>query len=237
MRNRRHPAAIADACQDAAAFRGLRHDQDQDIDGRKEYLPEVQQAGIISLAAFASAVLALLLAPGPTNTLIGVAGAQGGLGRVARLLPAELLGYLTAVLPLAYLGADLMAEMPAAALIVKVAAAAWVMLLAVRLWHLNPSGATGAITARRVYLTTLLNPKALIFALVLLPAPSEPDFAARLMMFCLMVFAVALLWGFAGTMTQIGAGGDGRLRLTQRIASLWLALVSLSLIAGALTTV
>jgi threonine/homoserine/homoserine lactone efflux protein len=237
VRNRRHPAAIADACQDAAAFRGLRHDQDQDIDGRKEYLPEVQQAGIMSLAAFASAVLALLLAPGPTNTLIGVAGAQGGLGRVARLLPAELLGYLTAILPLAYLGADLMAELPAAALIVKVAAAAWVMLLAVRLWHLNPSGATGAITARRVYLTTFLNPKALIFALVLLPAPSEPDFAARLMMFCLMVFAVALLWGFAGTMTQIGAGGAGRLRLTQRIASLWLALLSLSLIAGALTTV
>ncbi|WBU32034.1 hypothetical protein OOZ54_11215 [Rhodopseudomonas palustris] len=191
----------------------------------------------MSFAAFASAVLALLLAPGPTNTLIGVAGAQGGLGRVARLLPAELLGYLTAMLPLAYLGADLMAELPAATLVVKVAAAAWVMLLAVRLWHLNPSGATGAITARRVYLTTLLNPKALIFALVLLPAPSEPDFLTKLTMFCLMVGVVALLWGFAGTMTQIGDGGDRRLQMTQRIASLWLALVSLSLIAGALTTV
>ncbi|QDL97040.1 hypothetical protein FLL57_06855 [Rhodopseudomonas palustris] len=190
----------------------------------------------MSFVAFTSAVLALLLAPGPTNTLIGLAGAKGGLGRVARLLPAELLGYLTAILPIAYLGADLMAALPAAALIVKVAAAAWVMLLAVRLWHLNPSGATGAVSARRVYLTTLLNPKALIFGLVLLPAPHEVDFAAHLMMFCLMVGAVALLWGFAGTMTQIGAGGDHRFRLTQRIASLWLALVSLSLIADALTT-
>lgn len=31
----------------------------------------------MSLAAFLSAVLALLLAPGPTNTLMGLAGARG----------------------------------------------------------------------------------------------------------------------------------------------------------------
>ena len=34
--------------------------------------------GMMSFAAFASAVLALLLSPGPTNVLMALAGAQGG---------------------------------------------------------------------------------------------------------------------------------------------------------------
>lgn len=57
--------------------------------------------------AFLSAVLALLATPGPTNTLMALAGAEGGVGRVARLLPAELAGHLTTILPLVWLGGAL----------------------------------------------------------------------------------------------------------------------------------
>lgn len=187
----------------------------------------------MTYAAFMTAALALLLAPGPTNTLMGVAGAQAGLGRVMRLLPAELLGYLTAILPLAWLGAGVLEQWPVAAILLKLAAALWVMVLAVRLWGL-PGGGTeaGAVGVRRIYVTTLLNPKALIFGLILLPAPGNAQFLPKLALFCLMVAGVALIWGSAGRLTQLGDNGGRRLLVVQRLASGWLALVSVMLVAG-----
>lgn len=189
------------------------------------------------LAVFISAVLALLVAPGPTNTLMAIAGAQRGFARVGRLLPAELAGYLTSILPLAWLGAHGLAGAPMLAAAVKLVAAGWVMLLALRLWRAT-AGAGGAddVTARRIYVTTLLNPKALVFGLVLLPAPSDAQFPLRLGLFCLMVAGAALLWGGAGAMTRSGseqgAGQGRRLQALQRVASVWLAVVSMSLLLG-----
>ncbi len=78
----------------------------------------------------------------------------------------------------------------------------------------------------------MLNPKALIFGLVLLPVPDDPQFAPRLGLFCLMVMAVALVWGTAGKLTQQGGGDGRRLLILQRIASVWLAIVSVTLITG-----
>lgn len=187
----------------------------------------------MTLPAFISAVLALLLAPGPTNTLMGLAGARRGLRGVVRLLPAELFGYLTTILPLIYLGAEVLEQWSVAAVVLKVAAALWVMFLAINLWgRRGATGASSEVTARRVYLTTMLNPKALIFGLVLLPAPADPQFAPRLGLFCLMVMAVALVWGGVGKLTQKGGGDAGRLLIIQRIAAVWLAIVSVTLITG-----
>lgn len=185
--------------------------------------------------AFLSSVLALLLAPGPTNTLMGIAGARGGLGASARLLPAELAGYLTTILPLTWLGAELLARFPSASVSLKVVAAIWVMALAVRLWRMpaDPQNDSG-VTSGRVYLTTVLNPKALIFGLVLFPAPADSQFLPRLAAFCVMVVAVAMLWGGFGRLTQAGDGGNKRLLLVQRAASIWLAVVSVTLITGVL---
>lgn len=175
---------------------------------------------------------ALLLAPGPTNTLIGLAGARGGLRGVARLLPAELAGYLTTILPLVWLGQGTLAQWPVAAILLKLAAAAWVMVLAFRLWGAGGAdGESGAVTARRVYVTTALNPKALVFGLVFLPGIADPAFTSRLATFCGMVVAVAILWGMAGKVLQAGGGSD-RLRLIQRVASVWLAVVAVTLVAG-----
>lgn len=190
----------------------------------------------MTLPAFTLAVLALLLAPGPTNTLMAVAGASHGLGRVLRLLPVELAGYLTTVVPLALLGAGLASHAPRAALALKLVAALWVMVLAVRLWRSGGAGGSGfRIGAGRIFITTLLNPKALIFGLVLLPAPALADFAARLSIFAALVLTAALVWGGFGALShdpaQAGGAQLGRLR---RLASGWLALVSVSLLWGVL---
>ncbi|WP_151717843.1 hypothetical protein [Gemmobacter serpentinus] len=187
----------------------------------------------MSLIAFLSATLALLLAPGPTNTLMGVAGAQGGMRHVLHLLPAELLGYLATILPLLLLGAGVLAQYPQLVSALTLASAIWVMVLALRLWGQQVrGGADTAITLRRVFVTTLLNPKALIFGLVLLPDPASPDILSRLGLFCLMVSGVAMVWGGAGVLAQAGLGGAARVQVIQRCAALWLAIVSITLIAG-----
>ncbi len=183
----------------------------------------------MTLAGFVLAVLALLLAPGPTNTLMGVAGARHGPGRVLRLLPAELAGYLTVILPLAFLGAPLLAAAPVLASLLKLASALWVAVLALRLWRVRAGAAAAAVvTARRIYATTLLNPKALVFGLVLLPGPQDAAFPARLALFGLMVGAAALVWGGAGVLT-----GGRRLETVQRLAAIWLGMVAASLLLGA----
>lgn len=189
----------------------------------------------ITYFAYLSAVLALLLAPGPTNTLMGIAGARGDLGASVRLLPAELAGYLTTILPLTWLGVELLAHFPSASVTLKVVAAVWVMFLAVRLWRMPSDAQTGSgVTAGRVYVTTLLNPKALIFGLVLLPASADSQFLPRLAVFCTMVAAVAMLWGGFGRLTQAGDSSGRRLLLVQRAASVWLAIVSVTLMTGVL---
>ncbi|MFY8099268.1 MAG: hypothetical protein ACOVOA_04835, partial [Allorhizobium sp.] len=89
---------------------------------------------LLSLSAFALAVLLLLLTPGPTNTLLAVSGAARGLKASLPLIGAELGGYLTTIVPLVFLAAPLLADQPVAAVVIKLASTLWVLLLAARLW-------------------------------------------------------------------------------------------------------
>jgi threonine/homoserine/homoserine lactone efflux protein len=84
-----------------------------------------------------------------------------------------------------------------------------------------------------VFITTMLNPKALIFGLVMLPGFGQAGFAPRLALFCGMVSGVAMLWGLGGTLARAGAGaGAERMVMVQRLAASWLAVVAVMLIGG-----
>lgn len=183
--------------------------------------------------AFISGVFILLLSPGPTNTLMGLASARDGFWRVPKILPAELSGYLTTILPLAWLGAELINRWPETALMLKAVAAIWVMYLAANLWIAgNKDARYGSVTAWRIYLTTMLNPKALVIGLVFLPRPAAPDFVPKLIIFAALATIVATIWGVIGRLTQAGAQSHSRFTIFQRAASVWLAIVSCTLIAG-----
>jgi threonine/homoserine/homoserine lactone efflux protein len=181
----------------------------------------------MTLTETALAMAALLLTPGPTNTLVAVAAAERGIARALRLIPAELAGYMAAVVPLALAGPALLDRVPGAAAAVTAAAALWVALLALRLWRVPVRGALPAVTAGRVALTTLLNPKALVVGLVLVPGGAAMP---RLALFAALVVAAAALWAVIGRCAQ-GAGGCGV--HVRRGAALWLALLSLGLAARA----
>lgn len=183
--------------------------------------------------AFLFAIWALLLTPGPTNTLLALSGAAVGVRRAIRLIPAELLAYLLVTVPLAVAGAELLSQWPNAARMVKLAAACWVALLAVKLWRVEASGAdAGTVTPRRVFVTTLLNPKALIIGLTLLPHGGAPDFPEHLALFAGSVLMVAAIWAGAGSILHRGAGLP---RVFRRVAACWLGVLAAGLVGAALS--
>lgn len=178
------------------------------------------------------ALLALLLMPGPTNALVLLAGAERGLAGAARLIPVELAGYMLTVLPLALVGTTVLADHHGLRNAVTLAAGAWVTVLAAKLWRVPESGSAGrSVGARALFVTTALNPKALIFGLVLLPSPDRV--AANLALFAGLVALVALFWAGIGATLRARASHQPRgVFLLRRLASVWLAAISVALIVN-----
>lgn len=175
----------------------------------------------------ALAILLLLLTPGPTNTLVMLAGGERGLRATLPLIPVELLAYLATVVPLTLIAHAASEGLAALRPVIAIVAGLWVLSLAFRLWT-APAKGTGQVlvTPARLFLTTLLNPKALIFGLVLLPSAAP---AAGFALFSVLVVAVALFWACIGCrLPDFAANG---LSLMRRAAACWLAVLSLGLLA------
>jgi threonine/homoserine/homoserine lactone efflux protein len=158
---------------------------------------------------FILAVLALLATPGPTNTLMAASGAQRGVARSLHLLAGELGGYLVAITVWIELVGAAGASQPLVPVIAKFVAAAFLMWSAWKLWvnsghaDINQRG----ITLGRVFATTLINPKALVFAFAIFPAVS---FSARLPylgLFAGLVIATAVAWMILGTIAARSSAG------------------------------
>jgi threonine/homoserine/homoserine lactone efflux protein len=191
----------------------------------------------MTVAELSIAIAALLITPGPTNTLLAIAGAERGALRAFRLIPAELGGYLTTVIPLSLVGANLLESFPGIRPFITLAAAAWVMSLAVSMWQLPQVMAGGApvATARRIFVTTLLNPKALIFGLVLLP--TDTGVWMNIGNFTAQVVLVAMMWATLGSFLSRAATGEptGLPHWLRRVAAVWLAIVSVGLVVRVLS--
>jgi len=192
----------------------------------------------MGLIEFLVAVFVLLVTPGPTNTLLLIGGSERGLTRALRLIPFEIAGYLTTVVPLALAGNALLDSLPGLRAAVALVAGLWVAWLAVKLWRLPATTSSSVtVTGRTVFTTTLLNPKALIFGLVLLPHPDH--LALNLAVFVGQILVVATGWAALGAALGAGLGQSGpkaarpgrdMLSLLRRAAAVWLAFISVTLI-------
>lgn len=159
---------------------------------------------------FALAVLAVLGTPGPTNTLLATAGATGGVRRSLPLVPAEAAGYAISVLTLGLVLGPVLARMPALDATLRGAVGAYLLLLAVRLWRRGKATLRTAalVTPVQVFLTTLLNPKAIVFALGIVPF-GAPRVWPYMLAFLSLTACVALGWIVAGAMLGGVAGRGG----------------------------
>jgi threonine/homoserine/homoserine lactone efflux protein len=155
------------------------------------------------LLQFLLGALILLAAPGPTNTMLALAGA-GSSRSPAGLLAAELAGYALAIGVSGLVLLPLIAAWPPAETIVKLAVAAYLIVAAVRLWRtpLDLEARRAAVGRRDVFLATVLNPKGLIVAVAVLPL-GDPGLPLHAAIFALLVVATGAAWFWLGR--RIGA--------------------------------
>lgn len=163
----------------------------------------------MDLTHLAAASLALLATPGPTNTLLATSGAANGIRRSLPLLAAEVSGYLVTIVVLRVLIGPAVAATPALGDGLRVAAALYLAVLAARLWQVGVSDAREprCFGFRCVFVTTLLNPKAIIFAFTILPASVgiAAVIPALAVISCLMLLA-GCAWIVAGASLRQGLG-------------------------------
>lgn len=180
---------------------------------------------------FIFAILALLLTPGPTNTLLTVGAATRGLRASLPLLLGELAGYLAVVMPLATIAAPLLEGRPALAIALRFAAACWVLFLAIRLWRASSGNlvedGSSSVTIGQVFLTTVLNPKAPIIGLVIMPHGPVAQIAPALGLFSLLVLGAGT--GFLVLGALVGRTPALSPRLVYRVAAFFLAVFSIGL--------
>jgi threonine/homoserine/homoserine lactone efflux protein len=185
--------------------------------------------------SFSLAVLTLLAVPGPTNTLLAASGAALGWRRSLPLLPAEISGYILSIsLLMAVLG-PIMAAQPVLAAGLKLAAGGWIAWCGWRMWR--QSAQTLAVPAapvgfRQVFLTTLINPKAVIFALVVFPPMPLAQQGPTLALFSLITIVVGASWIMLGALLARAVAP----RRVQAVAALALGLFAVTLSAQAATS-
>lgn len=180
---------------------------------------------------FVLAVLALLATPGPTNTLMAAAGAQRGVVRSLPLLAGELGGYFIAITVWIELIGAAAAGQPLVPVIAKFVAAAFLLWSGWKLWR-NAGQADLAqrgITLGRVFSTTLINPKGLVFAFAIFP---QVGFVARLPflgLFAALVIATAIGWAALGMVAARSSAGLLTSSRVERITAVALAVFAMLL--------
>ncbi|ACK52212.1 conserved hypothetical protein [Methylocella silvestris BL2] len=189
--------------------------------------------------AFALAVLALLATPGPTNTLLAASGASVGPWRSLRLIPAELCGYLISIATLIFVIGREIEHNALAAATLKIAAGLWLAASAAALWRnagqsVRPTQAPA--TPTRVFVTTLLNPKALIFAFVIIP-PAPAALSLWLAGFSALVILVGGIWIVLGAFLARSTGGALTPALIARGAALILLIFASTLAGSAIAAI
>lgn len=184
-------------------------------------------------ALFLAAVLAVLLTPGPTNTLLATAGAGVGARAAWRLPLAETAAYLISVGVLTWVVGPVAETTPGVKTGLRLAAGVYLAWTAFRLWGdgMASLGREGrAVSTRQVFIATLLNPKCLIFAFGLIPA-DHPAAAAYFAAFAACVSAAGTGWLLLGAALRRGLSPE-KLRCAPRVAALALSCFSAALIAS-----
>ncbi|SCW81599.1 Threonine/homoserine/homoserine lactone efflux protein [Rhizobium mongolense subsp. loessense] len=144
--------------------------------------------------SMAAGAFALLAMPGPTNTLLALAAQRRGVWELAVLATTVVAAYLVVVVLLAVSTGAFLNSNPQIAAALKLTSAAWVLYLAFRLWSAPGPVSAADVSARDVLITTLLNPKAIITGLTMIPAANVSTQIPRLITLAVVVAVASMLW-------------------------------------------
>ena len=162
---------------------------------------KVEQVYMIESWLFVFAMMAVLMIPGPSNALLASSAHQQGVAQTAKLIPAELLGYFYAINLWALIIHLSAPVWPNLIHLLHFLSIVYVLWLAFHLWkstHLQQYNQKHpSIQPRELFIASLKNPKALLFAAGIFPyeAWETPlNFVSVFAAFSLVLFPVALLW-------------------------------------------
>ena len=158
---------------------------------------------------FVVEVLGVLAIPGPTNSLLFISGMSRGFRASLNLILAEVGAYLISISLLVLALAPLMRTYSTVPQLLRVACSIYLIHLATRLWRSGGQKTQDShpITVQRVFFTTLMNPKNLIFAFGIFPIPSTgaSELLPYLAGFSAICTVVASGWIAAGALIQSNA--------------------------------
>ncbi|UWU18739.1 threonine transporter RhtB (plasmid) [Rhizobium sullae] len=183
--------------------------------------------------SIAASAFALIAMPGPTNTLLALAAHRRGVWQLAILATTVVAAYLLVVVLLTVLTGGLLHSHPQVAAALKLVSAAWVLYLAFRLWSAAGPLSAADLSVRHVLITTLLNPKAIIIGLAMVPVAGVSTQIPHLLTIAFAVAAASMLWLAIG---KLVIGEQERLPTAMRRGSCaMLMLFSASLTASLFT--
>ena len=155
-------------------------------------------------AIFALEVLGVLAIPGPTNSLLFVSGVSRGFQASLNLVLAEVVAYIISISLLVFVLEPATRTHSTVSQLLRVVCSIYMAQLAVWLWRSvgQEVQSSHPITVRRVFLTTLMNPKNLIFAFGIFPVPSaeSSEMLPYLAGFSAICTGVASGWIAAGAL-------------------------------------
>ena len=189
---------------------------------------------------FIMAVLTVLAMPGPTNALFAASGASVGFKPSLTLPPAGICGYLVSINALDMFIGPVMAQNPLALPMLKILASLWLFYCALKLWRQGAaeySVAKSLISPRQVFLTTLVNPKTLIFAFAIFPQGSIVELLPYFAEFCGIDLIVACSWIGVGIFLARSAGNMATPLRINRAAALGLGVFATIFASSAVSAV
>lgn len=185
----------------------------------------------------ALALLAVLLVPGPTNTLLLQSGIAKGLnGSSLKLIIAEWFAYIIQVtawgLVIGFLGMDYSWVASA----VKVFAMCFLLYISLRLWFSvaqDLSAPLVTVSAGELFVATLTNPKGLFFVSFVAPPGTFLNLGSYLWfiaLFSLVLIPVGLVWVSLGTYFKHNLPSRLSAGLVNRMISLVIGLFAIGML-------
>ncbi|ENW92186.1 LysE family translocator [Acinetobacter dispersus] len=149
---------------------------------------------------FIGLIITILLTPGPTNTLLASSGIQAGIKRSLKLIPAEVIGYFIAITTWGFLLESVSHYVPWLPPLIKLLSATFIIYLAIKLWITSTKDLDlnqPLITSKALFVATLLNPKALLFASAIFPHTAWlnlHEYLVHMGTFLALITPIAFLW-------------------------------------------
>jgi threonine/homoserine/homoserine lactone efflux protein len=173
---------------------------------------------------FSLSVIAILSTPGPTNMLLVTASALRGARSSIILILAEALGYITSILALEILLGPLFSRLPYIGDGFRLCLSAYLLVLAWGLWRRGHQSQPlhRVVTPVQVFVTTVLNPKALVFAFTIFPFGHRPIWPYLLGFLVLLVF-VSTAWVVGGEALGRLTRNHGMGKIMPRVSAVALA--------------